>query len=122
VKSLTDGRSLPAETLARTVTVRPDSSTIHYASDDFSVNETLFVPIHEPGALVMFEVETIHPLEIEAAFERDFQLEWPAGLGATYVKWAPELRAFTSARRRVPDKLRSFAGKRVPPRTKTEGA
>src|SRR5262249_25472455 len=42
VSFLTNGRSLPAETLVRTVTVRPESSTIHYAGDDFSVNETLF--------------------------------------------------------------------------------
>src|SRR5436190_5471533 len=94
VKFLTNGRGLPAETLVRTVTVRPESSTIQYANDDFSVNETLFVPIHEPGALVIFEVETVHPLEIEVGFERDCQLEWPAGLGATYVTWASQLRAF----------------------------
>jgi glycogen debranching enzyme len=94
VRFLTNGRSLPAETLVRTVTVRPESSTIHYASDDFSVDETLFVPIHEPGAVVIFQVETVHPLEIEVPFERDFQLEWPAGLGATYVNWTPDLRAF----------------------------
>jgi glycogen debranching enzyme len=94
VKFLSNGRSLPAETLVRTVTVRPESSTIHYASDDFSVDETLFVPIKEQGAVVIFQVETVHPVEIEITFERDFQLEWPAGLGATYGQWAAELHAF----------------------------
>jgi glycogen debranching enzyme len=91
---LTEGRSLPAETLDRTVSVRPESSTIIYAGDTFSVKETLFVPVHDPGAVIVFEVETAHPLEIEVAFERDFQLEWPAGLGGTYVNWEPTLRAF----------------------------
>jgi len=94
VQFLSNGRSLPAETLVRTVTVRPESSTIHYASDDFSVDETLFVPIKEQGAVVIFQVETVHPVEIEVTFERDFQLEWPAGLGATYGQWAAEVRAF----------------------------
>src|SRR5215469_6973452 len=91
---LTEGRSLPAETLGRTVSVRPESSTIIYSSDTFSVKETLFVPVHDPGALIIFEVETAQPLEIEVAFERDFALEWPAGLGGTYVDWEPKLRTF----------------------------
>jgi len=91
---LTEGRSLPAETLVRTVSVRPESSTIIYAGDTFSVKETLFVPVREPGAVIIFEVETAHPLEIEVAFERDFQIEWPAGLGGTYVNWEPTLRTF----------------------------
>ncbi len=91
---LTEGRSLPAESLVRTVTVRPESSTIIYAGDTFSVKETLFVPVHESGAVITFEVETAHPFEIEAVFERDFQLEWPAALGGTYIGWDENLRAF----------------------------
>ena len=91
---LTEGRSLPAETLVRAVSVRPESSTITYSGDTFSVKETLLVPVHDPGAVIIFEVETAHPLEIEVAFEGDFALEWPAGLGGTYVNWEPELRAF----------------------------
>jgi glycogen debranching enzyme len=89
-----DGRIIPAESLARTISVRPESSTILYASDTFQVRETLFVPVTEPGAVVMIEVETIVPLEIEAVFQRDFQLEWPAALGGTYLHWDPNLRAF----------------------------
>ena len=44
-----DGTVLPAESLARTVIVRPESSTIVYTGDVFSVRETLFVPVHESG-------------------------------------------------------------------------
>ncbi len=91
---LTEGRSLPAESLVRTVSVRPESSTIIYTGDTFSVTETLFVPIHESGAVITFEVETAHPLEIEAVFQRDFQLEWPAALGGTYITWDENLHAF----------------------------
>jgi glycogen debranching enzyme len=89
-----DGLIIPAESLARTVSVRPESSTILYASDTFEVRETLFVPVTEPGAVVIIEVETTDPLEIEVVFERDFQLEWPAALGGTYLHWDPNLRAF----------------------------
>lgn len=89
-----EGRALPAETLARTVSVRPESCTITYSSDTFQVRETLFVPVQEPGAVITFDVTSAQPLEIETAFQRDFQLEWPAALGGTYLQWDPALRAF----------------------------
>jgi glycogen debranching enzyme len=94
LKFHTEGRVLPAEALARTVTVRPESATILYAGDTFTVRETFFVPVKEQGAVILFDIETEKPLEIEADFHRDFQLEWPAALGATYLDWAPEQHAF----------------------------
>lgn len=89
-----DGHLLPAETLARTVIVRPESSTIVYAGNTFSVRETLFVPVREPGAVIILDVDTSEPLEVEAVFERDFQLEWPGALGGTWGGWDATLRAF----------------------------
>jgi len=94
LKFHTEGRVLPAEALARTLTVRPESSTILYAGDTFTMRETFFVPVHEQGAVILLDVETEQPFEIEAAFHRDFQLEWPAALGATYSNWIAEQRAF----------------------------
>jgi glycogen debranching enzyme len=94
LKFHTEGRVLPAEALARTITVRPESSTILYAGDTFTVRETFFVPVREQGAVILLDVETEQPFEIEAAFHRDFQLEWPAALGATYSNWVAEQRAF----------------------------
>lgn len=91
---LTEGRVLPAATLARTITVRPESATILYAGDTFTVRETFFVPVAEPGAVMVLNVETEQPLEIEAVFHRDFQLEWPAALGATYLDWSAPEHAF----------------------------
>ena len=91
---LTEGRTFPAETLARTVTVRPESATITYSGDTFSIRQTLFVPVQEAGAVIAFEVKTVEPLELEAVFERDFQLEWPAAIGGTYINWDSNLHAF----------------------------
>jgi GH15 family glucan-1,4-alpha-glucosidase len=90
----TEGRVLPAETLARTLITRPESSTIVYTGDTFSVRETFFVPVNEPGAIISLEIETEFPLEIEARFLRDFQLEWPAALGGTYSSWDKDQHAF----------------------------
>jgi hypothetical protein len=94
LKFHTEGRTIPGEALARTITVRPESSTILYAGDTFKVRETFFVPVHEQGAVILLDVETEQPFEIEAVFHRDFQLEWPAALGATYSNWEAEQHVF----------------------------
>jgi glycogen debranching enzyme len=94
LKFHTEGRDLAAESLARTVTVRPESATILYAGDTFTVRETFFVPFQEQGAVILLDVETEQALEIEAFFHRDFQLEWPAALGATYLDWSAQQHAF----------------------------
>jgi len=87
-------RALPAESLARTLTVRPESASILYAGDSFRVRETLCVPVSEAGAVILLEIETEQPLEVEAAFTGDFQLEWPAALGGTYLNWDANQHAF----------------------------
>jgi glycogen debranching enzyme len=87
-------RALPAESLARTLTVRPESASILYAGDNFRVRETLSIPANEAGAVIVLEIETEQPLEVEAVFTPDFQLEWPAALGGTYVNWDPARHAF----------------------------
>jgi len=87
------GRALPAESLARTLTVRPESATLLYVGDSFRVRETLFVPVHEPGAVVLLDVETDRPLEVEVGFVGDFALEWPAAVGGTFADWNASQRA-----------------------------
>src|ERR1017187_1009588 len=89
-----DGRALPAESLSRTLIVHPESATLVYSGDNFSVRETLFVPVHEPGAVILLEVETEQPLEIEAGFVGDFQLECPAAVGGTFLNWDEAQHAF----------------------------
>src|SRR5215510_4187519 len=90
----TEGREIPAESLVRTVIAHPESTTLVYASDTFSIRETFFAPVDQPGAIIELQVETEQPLEIEASFIRDFQLEWPASMGGTYVGWSEPLHAF----------------------------
>ena len=89
-----DGQMISGSTLARSAIVRPESTTILYTGDNFSVRETLCVPIHEPAAMIRLDLDTSTPLDIEADFERDFQLEWPAPLGGSYADWSPVLHAF----------------------------
>ncbi len=87
-------RAIPADSLARTLTVRPESASILYAGDSFRVRETLCVPVNEAAAVIVMDIETESPLEVEAGFTSDFQLEWPAALGGTYTEWDAKQHAF----------------------------
>lgn len=91
---LTEGREIPAESLVRTVIARPESTTLLYASDTFSIRETFFAPVDLPGAAIEFEIDTEQPLELEASFIRDFQLEWPASMGGSYISWNDQTHTF----------------------------
>ena len=48
----------------------------------------------QPGAIIQIEIETEQPLELQASFLRDFQLEWPAAMGGGYANWNETLHAF----------------------------
>lgn len=89
-----ENHDLPAADLARTVIVRPEATSLVYVGDTFRVTETFVAPVHEPGVMIRLDVETEGPLEIEAVFRRDFQLEWPAALGATWENWDSPQHAF----------------------------
>jgi glycogen debranching enzyme len=89
-----EGKAIPAESLVRTIEARPESTTLLYAGDTFSVRETFFVPVDEAGAVIKFEVETEQALEIEVAFHRDFALEWPAAIGGTWANWDTKQNVF----------------------------
>ncbi|HWH77616.1 MAG TPA: hypothetical protein VNT76_09605, partial [Candidatus Binatus sp.] len=64
---LTEGREIPAETLVRTVIARPESTALVYTGDTFSLRETFFVPVDQPGAVIEIQVETEQPLEVQAS-------------------------------------------------------
>ena len=88
------GRDLPAETLARSIEVKPESTSIVYASDLFQVRETFFAPVKESGAVILIDVDAEQPLDIEVEFVRDFQLMWPAAIGGTYLEASADGHGF----------------------------
>jgi len=89
-----EGKEIPAETLVRTIEARPEETTLVLTGDTFSIRETFFAPVDEPGAVIKFEVETEQPLELEVAFHRDLALEWPAAVGGTWANWSASANAF----------------------------
>jgi GH15 family glucan-1,4-alpha-glucosidase len=98
-------RAVPGEALARSIEVKPESASILYAADTFRARETFVAPVTENGLIMLLEVDTEQPLEIEVAFTRDFQLEWPAAIGGTYMESLPDGRGFLFG-----EESRKFAG------------
>jgi glycogen debranching enzyme len=98
-------RSIAGEALARSIEVKPESTAILYADDTFSAREIFFAPVSESGAVILVEVDTEQPLEIEVEFARDFQLEWPGAIGGTYMEGLPDGHGFLFG-----EESRKFAG------------
>ncbi|MGC2164061.1 MAG: amylo-alpha-1,6-glucosidase [Silvibacterium sp.] len=94
---IVDGETQPADSLVRSIIVRPSSTTLIYANDTFTVRETITVPIDQPAALIRLDIQTAQPLDVQAVFQHDFQLEWPAGMGGSNIDWDPHLKAFIMA-------------------------
>ena len=86
---LLDGSGLP-----RTITVRPESVSVHYIYDSFTACATWFAPVNERGAIVTIEVNSFDPVAVEASFVPDVAWMWPAGMGDAYSQWDAQLKAF----------------------------
>jgi glycogen debranching enzyme len=89
--------------VARTVTIRPELTTIVYSHATFTVRQHILAPLDERGLLVLLDVETLRPLEIVASFRMVLQDAWPGGFGGQYVFWNGDERTFVlseSTRRR----------------------
>src|SRR5450631_1023443 len=63
---LLDGKVLP-----RSITVRPESVSVHYLYDSFTACATWFTPVNERGAIVTIEVSSFDPVAVEASFVPD---------------------------------------------------
>lgn len=85
---------IPGPTVARTVTVRPELTTITYAHQSFTVRQHILAPHDEAGLLVLLDVEAVRPLEIVVTFEPVLQLMWPGAFGGQYLGWNHNRRAF----------------------------
>jgi glycogen debranching enzyme len=93
---------LSSERLGRWIIVRPESTTIRFAGDDFSVAATYFVPLNEPAVVILLDVDCTKPLTISLNFTPELRPAWPASLGGQSSFWSDEDKAFiiSESRRR----------------------
>lgn len=85
---------IPGRAVAREVIIRPAGATIVYSHATFTVRQHVFVPLDEPGAVMLLDVETVRPLAVQVQLRSDFNLAWPGSFGGGYITWQPEERRF----------------------------
>jgi glycogen debranching enzyme len=85
---------IPGSALVRDIIVRPESVTRIYSAQNFTVRETLFVPLDEPGLEMLYAVDSRAPLHIHVSFRPDLDLMWPGGLGGQSFYWDENHHAF----------------------------
>src|SRR5262249_28071010 len=66
--------------IASGITVRPESTTFTYSHAGFTVRQTIFAPVDEPGIVMLLDVDSALPLTVVGSFRPRLGLMWPAGL------------------------------------------
>lgn len=79
----------------REVVVNPESVTRVYSGGNYSVRETLFVPLEEAGFVILYQARSTVPLHIVLSFRPDLDLMWPGGIGGQTYGWDAARHAFT---------------------------
>ena len=77
------------------VTVRPEATTFTYSHAAFTVRQTIFAPLDEPGIVMLLDVDSTLPMRITASFRPRLALMWPAGLQTGDLSWDEEDRLYT---------------------------
>ncbi len=80
--------------LIRYISVTPEATTLTYTYQSFTVKAIYITPIEEPGAIILLQVDSIHPLTIVCGFLPVLQPMWPAGLGGQFAYWNDERKAY----------------------------
>lgn len=82
-----------ADTLAR-INVRPEATTFIYSHAAFTVRQTIFAPLDEPGIIMLLAVESALPLTVHVSFRPRLRLSWPAGLMTGSLSWNEKSRVY----------------------------
>jgi glycogen debranching enzyme len=73
--------------IATGIAVRPESTTFTYSHAGFTVRQTVFAPVDEPGIVMLLDVDSELPLTVIGSFRPRLKLMWPAGLMTNNVGW-----------------------------------
>ena len=80
-------RILDGDQIVRSVRIHPHAVQLQYAAEQFSVEETIFAPLHDPGFAILLDVRAPRTMHIRAQFRPDLNLMWPGGIGGQSVAW-----------------------------------
>jgi glycogen debranching enzyme len=87
------------------INVRPEATTITYTHAAFTVRQTIFAPLDEPGVVMLIEADSVLPLGVTVRFRPRLKLMWPAGLMTGNLGWDEKERAYF-----ITEESRRFVG------------
>ncbi len=100
IEAEVDGYAVPIDVNreAAAIDVYPDHTTITYAHIAFTLRQTMFAPEQGPagtGAIVVFTVDSIRPVNLTFRFTPEMRPMWPApGGGTASAEWVGSASAF----------------------------
>src|SRR5256885_3415585 len=83
-----DGRDVMAS-----IEVRPEATTLVYAHAAFTVRQTMFAPLDEPGVIVLLDVDSTLPIAVTVSFRPRLRLMWPPPSTTASLGWDEETPA-----------------------------
>ncbi len=89
-----ESQNVSGSAVIREIIVNPESVTRIYSAQNYTVRETLFVPLDQPGLLILYDVESRVPLRVVLTFRPDLDLMWPGGIGGQSAEWDARHQAF----------------------------
>lgn len=76
-----------ATDLAYLINVRPEATTFTYSHAAFTVRQTIFAPVDEPGIIMLLDVKSTLPMSVTVSFRPKLKLAWPAGVMTGNLEW-----------------------------------
>ncbi|MBL7978690.1 MAG: amylo-alpha-1,6-glucosidase [Bacteroidetes Order II. Incertae sedis bacterium] len=76
------------------IEVRPESTILTYRHAAFLVRQIIFAPVHEPGLVMLLDIDSPRPLTIRGSFRPALSLMWPAGLQTGNIFWQPDQQRY----------------------------
>jgi glycogen debranching enzyme len=91
--------------IAVSINVRPEATEFTYSHAAFTVHQTIFAPVDEPGIIMLLDVRSVLPMTITGSFRPKLRLMWPAGLMTGYLGWDEGSHVYT-----VSEESKRFVG------------
>jgi glycogen debranching enzyme len=96
IEANVEGYPVPLDlnSMAREIEVRPDRTTITYSHIAMTLRQIMFAPNDMPegsGAVVLFQVDAVHPVDLTFRFTGELRKMWPAlSSGQPSPEWVAE--------------------------------
>ena len=101
--------------MAVEINVRPEATIFTYTHAAFTVRQIIYVPVNEPGVIMLLDVKSVLPMTVAVSFRPKLKLSWPAGLMTGNTGWDEKQHAYyiTEESKRFVGMIGSPAGRDV---------